>query len=97
MVRPQVNWQDLDFSRLIKALKIWKEINPIVRGTENAGRPDAKFRYREKPSHVNNLTTPTQRECVYFDATDQGPCRATSILQFETMEIARPERTAFQL
>ena len=51
-------------------LKSWREINPIVTGTEDAGKPNAKFRDREKIFHVNNVTTPTQRELIYFDATD---------------------------
>ena len=37
LVRGQIDWQDWDFPRLIKTLKSWKEINPIVSTMNNAG------------------------------------------------------------
>ena len=38
-------------------------------GTDNAGKQGAKFRAREKIFYANE-TKPTQRGCVYCDATD---------------------------
>ena len=35
LVRGQIDWQDWEFPRLIKALKTWKEINPVVSSTDN--------------------------------------------------------------
>ena len=61
LVRGEIDWQDWDFPRLIKALKSWKEINPIVSGTDNAGKHGAKFRDREKTFHANE-TTPLKDE-----------------------------------
>ena len=58
LVRRQIDWQDWDFPRLIKALISWKEINPIVSGPENARKQGAKFRDREK----KHLTQTKQRQ-----------------------------------
>ena len=77
----QIDWQDWDFPRLIKALISWKEINPIVSGPENARKQGAKFRDREKTFDANE-TTPTQRECIYCDATDH---RAVNCNKFVTV------------
>ena len=71
LVWGEIDWQDWDFPRLIKALKSWKEINPIVSGTDNAGKQGAKFRDREKTFHANE-TTPTQRGFVFCDAETPG-------------------------
>ena len=81
LVRGQMDWQDWDFPQLIKALKSWKEINPIGSGADNAGKQGAKFRDREKTFHANE-TTPTQRGCVYCDATDH---RAVNCNKFVTV------------
>ena len=72
LIRGQIDWQDW---------KSWKEINPIVSGTDNAGRQGAKFRDREKTFNANE-TTPTQRGCVYCDATDH---RAVNCNKFVTV------------
>ena len=81
LVRRQIDWQDWDFPRLIKALISWKEINPIVSGPENARKQGAKFRDREKTFDANE-TTPTQRECIYCDANDH---RAVNCNKFVTV------------
>ena len=81
LVRGQMDWQDWDFPQLIKALKSWKEINPTGSGADNAGKQGAKFRDREKTFHANE-TTPTQRGCVYCDATDH---RAVNCNKFVTV------------
>ena len=84
LVRRQIDWQDWDFPRLIKASKSWKEINPIVSGTDNAGKQGPKFRYREKQ----------QRECVYWDATDH---RAVNCTKFVTVGDRRKQLGPKQL
>ena len=57
------DWQNWDFPRLIKALKTWKEINPVESNDENSGKPGAKFRGRESTFQTKE-TMPTQRACV---------------------------------
>ena len=93
LVRGQIDWQDWDFPQLIKALKSWKEINPIVSGADNAGKQGAKFRDREKTFHANE-TTPTQRGCVYCDATDH---RAVNCNKFVTVGDRRKQLGLKQL
>ncbi|XP_066028534.1 myosin-6-like [Pocillopora verrucosa] len=93
LVRGQVDWQDWDFPQLIKALKSWKEINPIGSGADNAGKQGAKFRDREKTFHANE-TTPTQRGCVYCDATDH---RAVNCDKFVTVGDRRKQLGLKQL
>ena len=93
LVKRQIYWQDWDFPRLIKALKSWKEINPIVSGTDNAGKQGAKFRAREKIFHANE-TTPTQRGCVYCDATDH---KAVNCNKFVTVGDRRKQLGLKQL
>lgn len=60
LVRGQIDWQDWDFPRLIKTLKSWKEINPIVSTMNNAGKQGAKFLDWEKTFHANEMM-PSQR------------------------------------
>ena len=79
--------------RLIKASKSWKEINPIVSGTDNARKQGAKFRAREKTFHANE-TTPTQRGCVYCDATDH---KAVNCNKFVTVGDRRKQLGLKQL
>ena len=93
LVRGQMDWQDWDFPQLIKALKSWKEINPIGSGADNAGKQGAKFRDREKTFHANE-TTPTQRGCVYCDATDH---RAVNCDKFVTVGDRRKQLGLKQL
>ena len=57
------------------------EINPIASSTDNRGKPGAKFRDRVKIFHANE-TRPTQRGCVYCDATDH---RAVNCNKFMTV------------
>ncbi|XP_066029903.1 uncharacterized protein [Pocillopora verrucosa] len=93
LVRGQMDWQDWDFPQLIKALKSWKEINPIGSGADNVGKQGAKFRDREKTFHANE-TTPTQRGCVYCDATDH---RAVNCDKFVTVGDRRKQLGLKQL
>ena len=67
LVRGQIDWQDWDFPRLIKALKSWKEINPIVSGTDNARKQGAKsalakkhFMQTKQRQHKEGVSTVTQ-------------------------------------
>ena len=60
LVRGHEDWQNWDFPRLIKALKTWKEINPVESNAENLEKPGAKFRGREKTFQMKE-TMPTQR------------------------------------
>ena len=69
LVRGHEDWQNWDFPRLIKALKTWKEINPVESNAENSEKPSAKFRGREKTFQTKE-TMLTQRVCVYCEATD---------------------------
>ena len=50
-------------------------------GTDNAGKQGAKFCDREK-TFCANETTPSQRGCVYYDATDP---RAVNCNKFVTV------------
>ena len=56
-------------------------------GTDNAGKQGAKFRDREK-TFCANETTPSQRGCVYCDATDH---RAVNCNKFVTAGDYRQE------
>ena len=42
LVRGHEDWQNWDFPQLIKALKTWKEINPVDSNAENSEKPGAK-------------------------------------------------------
>ena len=66
LVRGEIDWQDWDSPRLIKALKSWKEINPIVSGTDNAGKQGAKFRDREKNISCKRNNANTKRVCLLW-------------------------------
>ena len=66
LVRGHKVWQNWDFPRLIKALKTWKEINPVESNTKNLEKPSAKLRGREKTFQTKE-TMPTQRGCVYCE------------------------------
>ena len=61
LVRGQSGWQDWDFPQLVKALKQWRDINPIIEsGDDNKKRfpgVSRQFQTREQP-----LKT---RGCVY--------------------------------
>ena len=54
---------------LVAHVKLEHEIVKWTSSITNAGKQGAKFRARERTFHANE-TTPTQRGCVYCDATD---------------------------
>ena len=62
LVMGQSDWQDWDFPQLVKALKLWKDINPIE-STDDSKRklPGAsrQFQARDYPTQPVNLG------CVY--------------------------------
>lgn len=93
LVRGHEDWQNWDFPQLIKALKTWKEINPVESNAENSEKPGAKFRGREKTFQTKE-TMPTQRVCVYCEATDH---RSVNCDKFVTVEDRRKQLGIKQL
>ena len=85
LVRGQDGWQEWDFSQLLRAIKRWKEINPVTEESENTS---AAFRKNEK--HVGNSrrrSYQTQQEigrqpraCVYCDKTDHIPAKCPKVV-----------------
>ena len=82
LVRGHEEWQNWDFPRLIKALKTWKEINPLESNAENLEKPGVKFCGR-KNTFQTKETMPTQRACVYCEVTDH---RSVNCDKFVTVE-----------
>ncbi len=60
LVRGHSGWQDWDFTQLVKALKMWKDINPIEPNDDNKKKQPLKTRHFQTRDH------PTQTGgCVY--------------------------------
>lgn len=51
LVRGQSGWQEWDFTQLVKALKQWKDINPIESNDENKKRPPMVSRHFQTRDH----------------------------------------------
>ena len=54
-------WQEWDFSQLLRAIKRWKEINPVTEESENTSTP---FRKNEKHDGNSRRSYQTQKVCV---------------------------------
>ena len=39
LVQGQEGWEEWDFSQLLRAIKHWKEINPVADASENTSMP----------------------------------------------------------
>ena len=51
LVRGHSGWQDWDFTQLVQALKMWKDINPIEVSDENKKKLPPKAHYFQTRAH----------------------------------------------
>ena len=77
LVRGREDWQNWDFPQLVKALKTWKDINPVENNTEKY-----PTRLRDKGFQTKDSTnsSPSQRACVYCDAVDHKSANCHNIV-----------------
>ena len=60
LVRGQDGWQEWDFSQLLRAIKRWKEINPVTEESENTVQLSERMR-NMSGIHVESLIKPNRK------------------------------------
>ena len=78
LVRGETGWQDWDFTKLLQAVKRWKEINPVEE-VEDSKSGDSHRRQEGnfKPRMKSFQTQQQPRGCTYCDGLDHktGECQ----------------------